>query len=236
MKIHPIDWSYYKGTVPGYGDCRATVGEYACLLPDRYVESSFSNYKFQNALPGENLNYLRIPHKPGDGRIAGGGQTTDNALEWDVTHWATRPGRMWGPNALVYGFGDVLVCAPDRTEYLLTSGFRYGYGALVGCTGTYANVPRGIYEYTDFGDVAIGQGADGHAVVSFRLPTGGGYEPLRVLDPRPVAEHGTPMDARFMLTDRDGDQFGITIVDLKGRHTYFCWPTFAQLYALPFLV
>jgi hypothetical protein len=221
-----LDWSYSHGTVPGYGACRAVPGEYACLLPGRYVESSFSGFTGQAQLPGEDVNYLRIPHKPGDGRIAGGGQTTDNVLEWDVNHWAVRPGRMWGPNALVYGCNDVLVCAPDRSQYLLTSGWYYGYGALVAASANRANIARGIYEYIDFGDVAIGQGVDGRAVVSFRASTGG-YEPLRAL-PIPA-----PCDARFMLTDRTGDQFGITAVNLANRHTYLFWPKLAELYDLP---
>lgn len=221
MITKTLDWSYYTGTVPGYGACRAVPGEYACLLPDRHVESFLG----LGALPGENINYLRIPHNPGDGRMAGGGQTTDTVLEWDVTHWATRPGRMWGPNAVVYGCNDVLCVAPDRAQYLLTSGWYYGYGALVAASANRANVARGLYEFTDFGDVAIGQGVDGRAVVSFRAAAG--YEPLRVL-PVPA-----PCDARFMLTDREGEQFGITVVNLANRHTYFFWPTLAELYALP---
>jgi hypothetical protein len=221
MNSKVIDWSYYKGTVPGYGACRAVPGEYACLLPDRHVESFLGIA----ALPGENINYLRIPHNPGDGRMAGGGQTHDQVLEWDVTHWALR-GTMFGPNGCVYGGGDTLCANVDRADYAATGGYRYGHGALIPCVGSYANVPRGLYEYTDFGDVAIGQGADGRAVVSFRA-TAGGYEPLRVL-PMP-----TPCDARFMLTDRQGDQFGITAVDLAGRKTYFFWPTLAELRALP---
>jgi len=234
MTTKTIDWSYYTGQTPGYGACRAVPGEYACLLPDRSVETSFSGFTFHAPLPaGENINYIRIPHAAGDGRIAAGEQATDNVLEWDVDHWATRPGRMWGPNALVYGFNDVLVVAPDRTQYLLTSGYYYGYGALVPANTNRANVARGIYEFTDFGDVAIGQssndgGAFGRAVVSFMLPSGGGYEPLRVL---PIP---TPCDVHFVLTDRAGDQFGIAAVDLKGRHTYFFWPTLAELRALAF--
>ena len=226
MNTHVLDWSYYTGTVPGYGACRAVPGEDAGLMPTRYVETAFGGFTFQAPLPGEDVNYLRIPHKPGDGRIAGGGQTTDNVLEWDVNHWALRPGRMWGPNAVVYGSNDVLCCAPTRDIYLLTSGWYYGHGALVAASANRANVARDLYEYTDFGDVAIGQTADGRAGVSFRS-TAGGYEPMRVL-PLPAG-----CDARFMLTDREGDQFGIAAVDLTHRLTTFFWPTLGELYALP---
>lgn len=221
-----IDWSYYHGTVPGYGACRAVPGEYACLLPGRYVESSFSGFTGKAALPNgnEDIIFLRIPHKPGDGRMAGGGHLTDRALEWDVNHWAVR-GTMFGPNGLVYGGGDTLCMNVSREEYNATNGYYYGYGALVQVVGSYANKARGLYEYTDFGDVAIGQDADGRAVVSFRTPMGG-YESLRVL-PVPA-----PCDARFMLTDREGEQFGITVVNLANRHTYFFWPTLAELYDL----
>jgi hypothetical protein len=233
MTTMTIDWSYYLGDVPGYGACRAVPGEYACLLPDRYVESSFAGFTGQATLPpgNENINYIRIPHKPGDGRIAGGGQIVkpDPVYEWQWPAGWVRVGTMWGPNAVVYGFNDVLCVAPTRSQYLLTSGWYYGYGGLVAASANRANVERDLYEFTDFGDVGIGQSAAGNAVVSFLLPKGGGYEPLRKL-PLPAG-----CDARFMLTDRTGDQFGIAAVDLAHRHTYFFWPTLAELYALPFL-
>jgi hypothetical protein len=227
MNTKVIDWSYYTGPVPGYGDCRAVVGEYACLHPDRHVESFLGIAALHN---GENINYLRIPHAKGDGRMAGGGQSSDTTLEWDVTHWAPR-GAMFGPNAVIYGKNDAFTQVTSTAEYQATGGWRYlnAAGALIPCVTTYADVARGIYEFTDFGDVAIGQGANGIAVVSFP------GEQLRYLDPRPASQHGTPSDARFMHSDRAGSLFGIAIVELKSRKTYFVWATLAELRALPFV-
>ena len=231
MTIKTIDWSYYKGTVPGYGACRATVGEYACLLPDRYVESSFGGFTFQNPI-AENVIFIRIPHMPGDGRIVGGGHMTDQTLEWDVNHWAVR-GTFYGPNAAIYGAADALVQVGSREEYGRTDGWRYldVTGTLVDCQSTYADKARGLYEYTAWPDVAIGQGGkpDMGAVVSFP------GEKLRRLDPRPVGERTYPFQARFMHSDRDGDTFGIAIVDLGARKTYFVWATLSELRALPFV-
>ena len=48
-----------------------------------------------------------------------------------------------------------------------------------------------------------------------------------------VGQRAAPFDARFVLTDREGSQFGIVIVNLIGRVTYFCWPTWDELHALP---
>lgn len=228
MQMKVIDWSYYRGTVPGYGDCRAVPGEYACLLPDRHVVS------FLGIAPlpgGENINYLRIPRNPGDGRMAGGGQTTDRALEWQWPAGWVSVGTMFGPNGVIYGAGDVLTPIVSRAQYQATAGWRYvtSAGALVDCESTYADVARGIYEWTAWPDVAIGQGVDGIAVVSFP------GEPLRRLDPRPISERGAPADMRFMRSDRRGDLFGIAIPELKGRQTYFVWPTLAELRALPFV-
>jgi hypothetical protein len=231
MTIKTIDWSYYKGPVPGYGACRAVPGEYACLLPDRYVESSFSGFTFQNPI-AENVIFIRIPHTPGDGRIVGGGHTSDQTLEWDVNHWAVR-GTFYGPNAAIYGAADALVAVSSRADYQVTDGWRYldVTGTLVDCQSTYADKARGLYEYTAWPDVAIGQGGkpDMGAVVSFP------GEKLRRLDPRPVGERTYPFQARFMHSDRDGDNFGIAIVDLGARKTYFIWATLAELRALPFV-
>jgi hypothetical protein len=38
-----------------------------------------------------------------------------------------------------------------------------------------------------------------------------------------------------MHARRTGDAFAITVVDLGARKTYFCWPTLAELRALPFV-
>jgi hypothetical protein len=240
MKTHVIDWSYYRGEVPGYGDCRATPGEYACLLPDRYVESSFGGYTFQNPLApnNENINYLRIPYKAGDGRYAGGGQNTDRSLEWLWPAGWVPQGPFYGPNAVIYGAADQFVQVTSRAEYQATAGWRYVDfgGELHSCASTYANVTAGVYEYTTLAGVTIGQGSkpDMGAVVEFAKP-GGGYEPLRRLDPRPAGQQTYPFNARFMHAARDGDNFGITIVDLGARKTYFVWCSLAELRALPFV-
>jgi len=236
MNIKTFDWSAYKGDIPGYGDCRAVPGEYACLFPDRYVESSFSGQTGRAALlNGENINYLRIPHAKGDGRMAGGGQTTkpDPVYEWQWPAGWVKVGLMYGPNGVIYGAGDVLTAVTSQAQYQATAGWRYvnEAGVLVNCESTRQDVARGLYEYTEWADVAIGQGGkpDMGAVVLFP------GEKLRRLDPRPEGQRPYPFNARFIRSDRNGDQFGIAIVDLTGRKTYFVWATLAELRALPFV-
>lgn len=136
---------------------------------------------------------------------------------------------MWGPNALVYGYGDFLTLIGGVGEYQRTGGYRFGYGALTTAISTYADVTRDLYEYTDYGDVAIGQTASGRAGVSFRKP-GGGFEPMRYLDP--VFMPGGFKDCRFVLVDREGEFFGIAVPELIGRKTYMVWATKGELRGL----
>ncbi len=131
----------------------------------------------------------------------------------------------------VPGYGD---CRP---------GWRYDsdQGTVIDCVSTYADKDRGLYEFSLWFDVAIGQGGkpDMGCVVSFR------GEALRRFDPRPsVLVNGIeisrtyPWNARFIRVRRggaDGLSFSIAIVDLDVRKTYLCWLTWGELYALPFV-
>lgn len=240
MTIKTIDWSYYKGTVPGYGDCRAAVGEYACLLPDKHIESAFGGYTFQNPLHGaENIIGIRVPRNQGDGRYAGLGHTSNKNYEWLWPAGWVEKGPTYGPDSVIYGAANEYVQITSRDEYGRTGGWRFvnEKRELVSCVSTHDDKARGLYQFTYWPDVAIGQGAkpDMGMVVEFRRPDGS-YEPLRRFDPRPVDERTYPFNAQFPHSDRDGDQFGICVVDLGARKTYFCWPTLAELRDLPFVV
>ncbi len=240
MRTITIDWSSSGGPVPGYGDIRATPGEYVGLFPDRYVESAFGGFTFQNPIGagGENLLDLRMPRKAGDGRYAGLGHTSNRNYEWLWPAGWVAKGPTYGPDAVIYGAENEYVEIGSREEYGRTGGWRFvnEKRQLVDCISTHDDKARGLYQFTYWPDVAIGQGAkpDMGMVVEFAKP-GGSYEPLRRFDPRPEGERTYPFVAFFPHSVRDGDQFGVMCVDMGARKTYFCWPTLVDLRALPFV-
>jgi hypothetical protein len=82
----------------------------------------------------------------------------------------------------------------------------------------YADVPRGLCVYTEWPDVAIGQGIDNGAVVRFT-------------DDGVLRQFATGQ-ARFPRIKRAGEQYACVFINLPGHETTITWLTRAELRAM----
>ena len=210
--IHREQWS---GGIPGYGDALPD-GQLAIFNPSKGVlVTSYANLPLPNGQPAQ------YPVLSPAGKIACivGGQP-DHAWEWDG-RW-NDVGPCCGMQAVAYdpdGRLYVAQCTPD----LGPVGYRgWVNGRMVAGAEGYADPARGLYQFTDYGDVAIGQGDDNvgeGAVVRFaddgklrRLATG---------------------TIRNIRARRAGDLFALTLVDYGRGETTVYHATLDELRALP---
>lgn len=214
-----VRWS---GGIPGFGDARPD-GRYVVAQPGVCVVTDTGSVPQPDGQPAR---YLTLP--PTGPRFActwsNGGP--DRAKEWNGTQWWDR-GLSCGTNAVIYGLdGAIYISRCEAPQGPL--GWRYvdSIGRLVTCESTYANAALGLYEWTAWSDVRIGQGADG-AVVWF--PDLG----LRRLSFQALRATG---NLRNIRARRDGDAFAITVVDYDQHLTTVTWATLAELRAMPAVV
>jgi hypothetical protein len=147
MRTETATWI---GNVPGH--CEGLPGgAFIFSIPGVGVRTNF----VMRALPPGNTaaSYCRIAD---DGyRIACQGQNDDRAWLWN-SEWRNLGVPAFGPNACIFnGDGD-----PWVISHAPAVGYRYVRDdrSVATCEETYADASRGLYEFTDYGDVAIGQG------------------------------------------------------------------------------
>lgn len=229
MRILTVRWA---GGIPGYGDAR-TDGRYAIAVPNGVQ----TNLGLIPPPPGGPAGYVRLPSAGLN--IACVGQRDGFAYEWNSkTGWekrigAYKTGQAFGMNGVIYDHFDKLVIA-DGSKEIGSQGWRFvgQNGALVPAQATYADIPNGIFEYTEYGDVRIGQGPETGAVVHFPFRDKNGK---LVMDKRwLVYGELTPKHAaRNIRVNRTGDNFAITVVCYAEHVTFVVYATLAELKALP---
>ena len=185
-------------------------GHYAALVTASHIETDTGNVP----IPRENVLYLRATWQQGVLHLAGTGHQTDKAWHWNGINWEEVDGA-FGVNPCAFEPGAVLVChggnlcerkpfvgLPSFTFPLETGsqGIRWVRpdGAIITSDSTHADQARGLYDYTDYGDVAFGQADDSVG--------GGGV--VRFADDG-VLRRFEPGQVRFVRTDRSGYQIAL---------------------------
>lgn len=168
-------------------------------------------------LPGEPLLYTVLA--PDGVQIAGVGNQTDRAWRWDGQQWHEH-GLAFGPQAVIFDTSNRLHVVTGPPAH----GYRYvdGGGNLITCTDTYADPARQIWEYTDLGEVTIGQGGEGPH----------GDDPLIALyqNRRILIQRGR---CRFIKARRAGNQLSIAWVQEDTVTASILWLTLAELLTFP---
>lgn len=223
MRQVVVRWS---GGIPGFGDARPD-GRYVVSQPGVGVVTDTGPVPQPDGQPAR---YLTLA--PTGPRFActwsNGGP--DRAKEWNGSQWWDR-GLSCGTNAVIYGLdGAIYVSRCEAPQGSI--GWRYvdATGRLVTCAETYADPVRGVWEWTGWDDIRIGQGGDAitqGAVVWF--PDLG----LRRLSFQALRTTGKLFNVRVR---RDGDAFAITVVDYDQQLTTVTWATLAELRAMPAVV
>lgn len=227
---------------------RFSAARYACALPDgawavqlfgQHVATSEGTIPRYN---GQDVLYLDLRHaENGVLQVCAGSSldAPDHALEWTGTAWRQR-GPAYGthpvlfaeptssvlltcPNGLVvdeYLFGAHVATLPIQTG---SQGLRYVCedGTVVTADTTYYSPALQLCEFTEWPDVAIGQGVEDGLHVRFKD------------EPRPrIVEPGRVRNVRAYRT---GDQFGLAFCREDLNSAAVCWPTLAELRAFPFV-
>lgn len=163
----------------------------------------------------ENVQYVRLAWWGG---FAGNGHHSGKALEYTpaARQWVAW-GPSFGPNAVIYDRDESMRIQDGPPPY----GYRYvdAQNQIIRCSDTYADISRRLYEFTEFPDVAIGQGESGVHVLFADEP---GVHRL--------LEDG---DTVFVRVDRQGDDFAIAFHNQTRVSAIFYWLTLAELRALP---
>jgi hypothetical protein len=218
---------HWSGGIPGYGDA-LPGGQFVVYIPGTPNPLLLNDTPLP--LPGPvSLHQAAIY-----GRIAADGQRCavvghqdDTAWERSAGTWVNK-GPACGQSPLIYNKDDQLVaaqCAPPTGS----QGWRFLAldGTLVTGDATVVDQARGLYNYTDYGDVAIGQGAKPAQGAVVRFADDG---ILRRLTFQDLAPSGA---LRFIRVRRDGMSFfAITVVDQDQRLTTLTWATLTELRAM----
>jgi hypothetical protein len=210
---------HWSGDVPSSGEALPS-GAYAVSIPGVGVHTPKG---LLSTPEGQTLLYVRLAE---DGvTCAGSGAEDDLAWEW-TGQW-TSHGQAFGPKAIIYRGADLQVVRKSPAGPV---GFRYvdDDGTIVTAAESYADAERGLFEFTEWPDVAIGQGDDekvgGGVVVRFY------DEPfLRRLAYADLRDRGRLRD---ITVQRSRDDFAITVVDYEEHLTTVTWATYAELRAL----
>lgn len=229
MMIRRVSGWYADATVSGH---------YAVLVRDSHLETDTGRIELPQ---GENVLQLRVLDFDGRRWIAGAGHQSGQA--WLHTGDLWRPlGPTFGLHACVFDpRGDVLMCRGGLDSEMKTWE-RYGLlsgasrtftqatgaqgirwvrpdGTIITADASYADPARGLWEYTSFGDLTIGQGAESGCVVRFADDGR-----LRLVEPG---------HTRFVRVDRAGEQFSVALVRQDTREAVIVWLTWDDLHALP---
>lgn len=217
-----IRWSLSHGVV-GYA-AALPDGRFAALTTDAYLSCEWGHLPQP---PGGALMYLDLAP---DGRVIGQTHDTNSVVEFDGMAWVPLSAAVC-PNAAVYRPDSMPAIVRTVEEYQQTGGWRYCRedDVLVSVVSSYADPARGLYGWTEWPDVAIGQGDDekvGGGVV-VRFVDDGILRRLAFNDLRPSGV------LRDIKAKRHGDLFAIAAVDYQQALTTLTWATLAELRALP---
>jgi len=222
MNQRTIHWNPSSG-VWGYGAAWPNNGPWAVTLPGVGVQTGSG---IVPPSPGASLMYLDVNVY---GQIGGQGHQGDRVWFYDVA-WHDKA-IAWGPHAAVFNAFNALDWVKTQSEYQETGGWRYGKpdGTLMPCVASYADPARGLYEWTEWSDIAIGQGGkpDEGAVV---------WTPERGLLRLSFQALRADGELRCIVAKRVGNDFAITVIDPRNALTTITYATLAELQALPAVV
>jgi hypothetical protein len=230
MKRTVIKWT---GNVPGYGAAMPN-GDYACLIPGSHIETSRGRVE----LPGEDVGFLDVDNFEGEFIIVGAGQKTDRALLYQGGKWRAIAHPAYGMDAAMFNpaLGEAWVTTNGTTATCTTlsqppkvrtvaadtgsQGFAFARpnGTMALGWQYYIDLARGLCVYTDFIDVAIGQGVNDGAVVRFADDGILRQFALGVL--------------RNPRIKRAGENYAAVFVDYNRHETTFTWCVRAELRAM----
>jgi hypothetical protein len=177
--------------------------------------------------PGGAGMYLKVARQ-GYVVVSGHNDDDKSIWEWRGAAWERR-GWAWGPHAAAYRDDGKLVIIRTQDEYRATGGWRYcrADGTPVAVDATHA--AHGLFDYTDFGDLAIGQLDDekhGGGIGCVFADDG----ILRRISFDELRDHG---QLHEVVANRDGDDVAITVVDQQAAKTTITEGTLAELRAMP---
>jgi hypothetical protein len=174
--------------------------------------------------PGGDLLQLRLA--PDGIRFAGHGGNNEHVYEWTGTQWRD-VGIGLGNNCAIYGADSALHVVTSLGGPTGATGYRYvedGTGRLVASWETYdpstpMSKARGltdIWEWTEHGDVIIGQG-ESDVIVKYRGQTYVLYESPNVI---------------MVRYNRSGDAISVAAVDQARRCAVCAWFTVQEIPSL----
>lgn len=198
-------------------------GGWGALYPDSHIDTSEGRVE----VPGENVLFLVGARHRGRVVLAGQGHQSGACWFWDGLAWQEVSGT-FGVSPCAFGSG--LLCVAIRGDRYLqlalatgvvtelplsigSQGFRYVDEGGTPVTGDATYRAGALFEYTQRGDVRVGQGQDGGAILNGR-----------VLEPG---------DCRFIRFERAWEQLAIAIVQMPERRCVLHWLTVAEIAALP---
>jgi hypothetical protein len=207
--------------IPGgwYGEGRLDR-QYAVLVTNQFIATSagrveLPRYVVDGREVADNVLFLRVPPT---GAFAISGQSHAGLGNWE---WKDGLWRISSPS---FGVNPIIYDWLDRFYYAVpgggtgSQGYRYATHTndLVTGDATYADPARAIWEYTTYGDVTIGQGANGciaiHGVLRYTLEPG---------------------DCRFVRYTRSADMLAVTMVKQVQGKTVLLWMNVQDLASFP---
>lgn len=218
---------------PGWYCDALPTGEWASLVANSHLDTD----KGRINLPGENVLQFRLSR---DGQIAGQGQTDQTQL-WQNGQWSqlglciSQDGHAWDEQNRLLACREIDYTSPDPSLWKIWHRYEHDGsvtklslatgaigirqvlpdGTIILAWKSYADPTRGLWGYTDYGDVAIGQGKESGCVVRF---ADDGI--LRLVEPG---------NCQFVRVNRDGDNWSIAIWRLDTKESVFYWFTTEEL-------
>lgn len=210
--------------------CDLTVkGQWCALIRDSRVVTSAGDVPLT---PAGNPLFLRMLMRDGVMYLAGQGHQDGAAWLWDGDRWFAVTSATNGQKVVAFGPAGLYVATSPHTvdlydlegEHIHTLPISPGSGGIQFVTddgrvvlgdetyGRGPDVPPGVAEWSQIGDVTIGGGYTGGAIVNRRLLE--------------------PGDCYFIHAYRDGDQLAFSMV--TPRASVFHWLTVQDLERLPF--
>lgn len=192
-----------------YGDNRPD-GKFAVLVTGTKIQTDSGDI----ALPGYNVLFPRIPPQ-GEFKVAGQNHGGNDNLEWVNGEWHS-VGASYGVSPVIYDWNGVL---HQNVVAFGSQGLRYvAYdNTLVTGDQTYVNPALGLYEFTTYGDISIGQGGNGGAIA------------VRGTERRVIE----PGDTRAIRYLRIGDHIAVSIWKLAEAKNVLLWFDAGDLSSFP---
>ena len=207
QQLFKVDWD---GGIPGYADITPT--DWVVSVPNR------------QALHHASGAWTSLPEKANQVALSLGGkwawQGHESGLVYAGLVSTNRLG--YGQNSFLYVGEELRVISDVATYQATAGGWRYvdQAGQLVSYGATYSGPP--LWEFTDFGDVRIGQGPENADGICLTLAGG-------------VVRQLVPGEFHNIRVKRQGEHFFICAVNYPEHYSLGLHATLADFAAAPFL-